>query len=84
VILHLRGRLRNVKKLGPESSLIQIVGRISDPPLEDRLRNGNGGNDLLLAVVRIGTVVVVLTKLRDIRRAAGRIAEVVAMKVFNT
>ena len=53
-------------------------------PLEERLRNGDGGNDLLLAVVRIGTIVVRTHKARYIRRAAGRIAEVVADEGLST
>ncbi len=53
-------------------------------PLEGRLRNGNGGNDLLLLVIGIRAIVVRTHKARYIRRAAGRIAEVVADEGLST
>ena len=53
-------------------------------PLEGSLRNGNGGNDLLLAVVRIQTVVVRTHKARYVCRAIRYIAEVVADEGLST
>ena len=70
-------------KIATASQVPQVGGQVI-LPLEERLRNGDGGNDLLLAVVRIGTIVVRTHKARYIRRAAGRIAEVVADEGLST